>query len=171
VLYTWDTCAHLITTFNTASKKRRPDHPRPRTGYEGNPSSVFRTPTPCKGTLRETADETRLGKISKARGPPRSLARQRRNLQQALQRWNHLVARPCKGRETSKCDGSQAEENLTSSIPDEVGNQSTRLCVLANRIVGTQWSNTMVPSILGNVGTAPATCQPRCKHNTKRSSA
>jgi hypothetical protein len=33
--------------FYTASKKRRPDHTRPRTGYGGNPSSVFRTPTLC----------------------------------------------------------------------------------------------------------------------------
>jgi hypothetical protein len=61
VLYTCYTCAPLITTFNTASKKRHPDHLRPRTGYEGNPSSVFRTPTLRKDTLRETADETRLG--------------------------------------------------------------------------------------------------------------
>jgi hypothetical protein len=48
--------------FYTASKKSRPDHPRPRTGYGGNPSSVFRTPTPCNDTLRETANGARLGK-------------------------------------------------------------------------------------------------------------
>ena len=48
--------------FCTASKKRRPDHLRPRTGYGGNPNSVFRTPTPCNDTLRQTANGARLGK-------------------------------------------------------------------------------------------------------------
>ena len=46
----------------TASKKRRPDHLRPRTGYVGNPNSVFRTPTPCNDTLRQTTNGARLGK-------------------------------------------------------------------------------------------------------------
>ena len=57
-------CAHPIILFYTASKNSRPDHPRPRTGYGGNPSSVFRTPTPCNDTLRETANGARLGKNS-----------------------------------------------------------------------------------------------------------
>jgi hypothetical protein len=46
----------------TASKKRRPDHLRPRTGYGGNPNSVFKTPTPCNDTLRQTTNGARLGK-------------------------------------------------------------------------------------------------------------
>jgi hypothetical protein len=62
VLYTRNTCADPMIMIYTASRKRRPDHPRPRTGYGGNPSSVFRTPTPCNDTLRETANGARLGK-------------------------------------------------------------------------------------------------------------
>ena len=60
-----------MVMFHTESNKRRPDHPRPRTGYGGHPNSVFRSPTPCKDTLRETTDGARLGnKTSLDRRPP-----------------------------------------------------------------------------------------------------
>ena len=52
VLYTRYSCAHPILMFNTTSKKRRPDHHRPRTGYGGNPSNVFRVPTYSAGQQR-----------------------------------------------------------------------------------------------------------------------
>jgi hypothetical protein len=46
-LYAWYNCAQPLLMLKTTSKKRRPDHPRPRTGYSGNPSCVIRTATLC----------------------------------------------------------------------------------------------------------------------------
>ena len=49
---TWH-CIHVfLNAFYTALKKRRPDHHRPRTGYGGNPSNVFRVPTYSAGQQR-----------------------------------------------------------------------------------------------------------------------
>jgi hypothetical protein len=55
--------------FYTASKKRRPYHPRPRTGYEGNPSSVFKTPTPATTHCVKQPMEHVWEKATRARGP------------------------------------------------------------------------------------------------------
>jgi hypothetical protein len=55
--------------FYTASNKRRPDHPRPRAGYEGNPSSVFKTPTPATTHCVKQPMEHVWEKATRARGP------------------------------------------------------------------------------------------------------
>ena len=64
VLHTCYTSVHPIIMFYNASKKRRPDHPGPRTGYSGIPSSVVRTPTLCKSAapLDENKLHTRMRK-------------------------------------------------------------------------------------------------------------
>jgi hypothetical protein len=49
---TWH-CIHVfLNVFYTAFKNRRPDHHRPRTGYGGNPSNVFRASTLCRSAAR-----------------------------------------------------------------------------------------------------------------------